>query len=457
MLPLPNDIERLRAADNAHHLHPFTDHKALHEGRVRVITRGEGVWIWDGDGNRLLDGMAGLWCVNAGYGQASIVEAAARQMATLPYYNCFFSSTTPPVAELSERLTRLSPHTLDHVFYASSGSEAVDSALRIARQFWKLRGQPEKRIIVSREFGYHGSTLAGASAGGMRDMHRQAGDLPDFRQVMTPYAWRDGGALSPEEFGLKAAASLEALILELGADRIAAFIGEPIQGAGGVIIPPDGYWAEIQRICRAHDILLIADEVICGYGRLGAMFGSDVYGIQPDLMTTAKGLTSGYVPLSAIFVGDRVARTLIEEGGEFYHGFTYSGHPVACAVALANLDIIEGQGLVAAAARQGAALLSGLRDALDAHPMVSEIRGQGLMIAIELAEDKAGHKPYPAARRVGPICRDHATAEGLIMRACRDTMVLAPPLIISDEEVSLVVERAARAIDRTWQGLSREG
>jgi putrescine aminotransferase len=453
MQPLPNDIERLRAADNAHHLHPFTDHKALHEGRVRVITRGEGVWIWDGDGNRLLDGMAGLWCVNAGYGQASIVEAAARQMATLPYYNCFFSSTTPPVAELSERLTRLSPAGLDHVFYASSGSEAVDSALRIARQFWKLRGQPEKRIIISREFGYHGSTLAGASAGGMQDMHRQAGDLPDFRQVMTPYAWRDAGALSPEEFGLKAAASLEALILELGADRIAAFIGEPIQGAGGVIIPPDGYWAEIQRICRAHDILLIADEVICGYGRLGSMFGADTYGIQPDLMTTAKGLTSGYVPLSAIFVGDRVAETLIGEGGEFYHGFTYSGHPVACAVALANLDIIEGQGLVAAAARQGAALLGGLRAALAAHPLVSEIRGQGLMIAIELAEDKAGHKPYPPARRVGPACRDHATAEGLIMRACRDTMVLAPPLIISDEEVSLVVARAASAIDRTWQEL----
>lgn len=456
MLDIPNDIERLRAIDNAHHLHPFTDHKSLHEGQVRVITRAEGVWIWDGEGRRMLDGMAGLWCVNAGYSQPTIVEAAARQMATLPYYNCFFNSTTPAAAALSERLTGLAPAGLNHVFYASSGSEAVDSALRIARQFWKIQGRPEKRIIVSREFGYHGSTLAGASVGGMKDMHRQAGDLPDFAQVMTPYAWRDAGDLSPEEFGLKAARSLEAYIAEVGADRIAAFIGEPIQGAGGVIIPPDGYWTEIQRICRAHDILLIADEVICGYGRLGEMFGSFAYDIQPDLMTSAKGITSGYVPLSAIFVGDRVANVLIEQGGEFYHGFTYSGHPVACAAALANLDIIEGQNLVGAAATQGTKLLDGLRSALGDHPLVSEIRGRGLMIAIELAEDKAGHKPYPSARKVGLTCRNFATEGGLIMRACRDTMVLAPPLVISDEEVGLVVERAAQAIDQTWKKLQAE-
>lgn len=453
MLDIPNDIDHLRAADNAHHLHPFTDHKALHEGRVRVITHGEGVWITDSDGHRLLDGMAGLWCVNVGYSQPSIVEAATRQMTTLPYYNCFFSSTVPAAAALSERLTRLAPAGLNHVFYASSGSEAVDSALRIARQFWKIQGRPEKRIIVAREFGYHGSTIAGASAGGMKDMHRQGGDMPDFHQVMTPYTWRDAGDLSPEEFGLKAARSLETYIEEVGADRIAAFIGEPIQGAGGVIIPPDSYWPEIQRICRRHDILLIADEVICGFGRTGAMFGSFTYGIEPDLMTTAKGITSGYVPLSAIFVGDRVADVFIDQGGEFYHGFTYSGHPVACAVALANLDIIEGQNLAGAAAVQGEKLLSGLRAALGDHPLVSEIRGRGLLVALELAEDRAGHKAYPSSRKVGSTCRDFATAEGLVMRACRDTMVLAPPLIISDSEVAIAVERAARAVDQTWEWL----
>lgn len=453
MLDVPNDIDRLREIDNAHHLHPFTDHKALHEGRVRVITRAEGVWLWDGDGKRILDGMAGLWCVAVGYSQPSLVEAATKQMSLLPYYNTFFSSTTPPAAALSERLAAIAPPGLSHVFYASSGSEAVDSALRMARVFWQLQGKPGKRIIVSREFGYHGSTIAGASVGGMKDMHRQAGDLPDFMQVATPYTYRDAGDLSPHDFGLQAARSLEKLIEEVGADKIAAFIGEPIQGAGGVIIPPDSYWPEIQRICRQHDILLIADEVICGFGRLGTMFGSFAYGIQPDLMTTAKGITSGYIPLSALFVGDRVANTFIEHGGEYYHGFTYSGHPVACAVALANLDLIEGLDLVGAAERQGAKLRAALNAALADHPLVGEIRGRGQITAIELAEDRAAHRAYPSSRKVGPTCRDFSMAEGLVMRACRDTMVLAPPLTISDEEVAEVANRAARAIDQTWQSL----
>jgi putrescine aminotransferase len=374
-------------------------------------------------------------------------------MSLLPYYNTFFSSTTPPVAALSERLAALAPPGLSRVFYASSGSEAVDSALRMVRVFWQLQGKLEKRIIVSREFGYHGSTIAGASASGMKDMHRQAGDLPDFRQVATPYTYRDAGDVSPHDFGLQAARSLETLIEEMGADRIAAFIGEPIQGAGGVIIPPDSYWPEIQRICRRHDILLIVDEVICGFGRLGAMFGSQTFGIVPDLMTTAKGITSGYVPLSAVFVGDRVAETFIEHGGEFYHGFTYSGHPVACAVALANLDVIESQDLVGAAERQGEKLRAALKMALADHPLVGEIRGRGLITAIELAEDRATHRAFPINRKVGGTCRDFSIAEGLVMRACRDTMVLAPPLVISDEEVGEVASRAARAIDRTWESL----
>jgi putrescine---pyruvate transaminase len=453
MLDLINDIDHVRAMDNAHHLHPFTDHKALHAARVRVITRAEGVWLWDGDNKRILDGMSGLWCVNVGYSQPSLVEAAAKQMTTLPYYNTFFSSTTSPAALLSERLAAIAPPGLSRVFYACSGSEAVDSALRMARVFWQLRGKPEKRIIVSREYGYHGSTMAGASAGGMKDMHRQGGDLPDFRQVMTPYTYRNAGAMSPHEFGLHAAQSLERLIEEVGADRIAAFIGEPIQGAGGVIIPPDSYWPEIQRICRAHDILLIADEVICGFGRLGTMFGATSFGIAPDMMTTAKGITSGYIPLSALFLGDRVAETFIEEAGEFYHGFTYSGHPVACAVALANLDIIEGSGLVGAAERQGAKLRAALAAALADHPLVGEIRGRGLIGAIELVEDRDAHKSFASDRKVGATCRDFAMAEGLVMRACRDTMVFAPPLIITDDEIAEFTTRAARAIDRTWQSL----
>jgi putrescine---pyruvate transaminase len=453
MLDLLNDIDRLREIDNAHHLHPFTDHKALHAGRVRVITRAEGVWLFDGDGNRVLDGMAGLWCVAAGYGRQELVDAATRQMSLLPYYNTFFNSTTPPAALLSERLAAIAPPGLSHIFYACSGSEAVDSALRMARVFWQTKGQPEKRIIVSREYGYHGSTMAGASAGGMKDMHRQAGDLPDFRQVMTPYAYRDAGVMSEHEFGLHAARSLERLIEEVGADKIAAFIAEPIQGAGGVIMPPDSYWPEIQRICREHDILLIADEVICGFGRLGTMFGSQSYGFVPDMMTTAKALTSGYIPLSALFVGERVAESFINDAGEFYHGFTYSGHPVACAVALANLDIIANEDLPGAAERQGVKLRAKLRDALGDHPLVGEIRGRGLIGAIELVEDRASHKSFDGKRKVGGTCRDFCIANGLMMRAVRDTMVFAPPLIISDAEIDAFAGSALRAIDQTYKAI----
>jgi putrescine aminotransferase len=453
MLDRVNDIDHLREIDNAHHIHPFTDSKELQAGRVRVVTRAEGVWLWDGDGRRLLDGMAGLWCVNVGYGRHALADAASEQMRVLPYYNTFFNSTTAPVAMLAERLADLAPPGFSHVFFACSGSEAVDSALRMARVFWQTRGKPEKRVIIGREYGYHGSTIAGASVGGMKDMHRQSGDLPDFRQVMTPYAYRDAGEMSDHDFGLHAARSLERMIEEVGAEKVAAFIAEPVQGAGGVIVPPDSYWPEIQRICREHDILLIADEVICGFGRLGTMFGSQTYDIAPDIMTTAKGITSGYIPLSAVFVGDRVAETFINDTGEFYHGFTYSGHPVACAVALANLDIITGEDLPAAALKQGDLLRSKLRAALGDHPLVGEIRGRGLMGAIELVENKATHKPFASTRKVGWNCRNLCIENGLVIRAVRDTMVFAPPLIISDDEINTFVESATRAIDQTWSKL----
>ncbi|MDD2706253.1 MAG: aminotransferase, partial [Acidocella sp.] len=332
--------------DAAHHLHPFTDHKALHEGKVRVITGADGVFLIDADGNRILDGMAGLWCVDVGYSRPELVEAATKQMAKLPYYNTFFKTTNEPAAELAARLAKITPEGLNHAFFACSGSEAVDTALRLARVYWQTVGKPEKKIIIGRELGYHGSTTLGASAGGMSDMHRQAGDMPNFAHVMPPYWYDLGSQMSPEEFGIYAAKQLENKIHELGAANVAAFIGESRQGAGGVIIPPETYWPEINRICQENDILLIADEVICGFGRTGKMFGSDYFGIKPDLMTLAKGITSGYAPLSAVMVGDRVADVLINDVGEFYHGFTYSGHPVSCAVALANLDIIEREGLV---------------------------------------------------------------------------------------------------------------
>jgi putrescine aminotransferase len=290
----------------------------------------------------------------------------------------------------------------------------------------------------------------------MADMHRQAGDLPGFVQVLPPYWYGYGGQMSEEEFGIYAAKQVENKILELGADKIAAFIGEPLQGAGGVIIPPATYWPEINRICKEHDILLIADEVICGYGRTGRMFGSDTFGIEQDMMTTAKGLTSGYLPLSALLVGDRVADVLIDDVGEFYHGFTYSGHPVACAVALANLDIIERENLVARGAAMGALLREKLHAALDDHPMVGEIRGVGLIGAIELVADKRTRRFFEKRGRIGTICRDHCFENQLIMRAVRDTMVFSPPLVISEAEIEVLVERAVRSIEQTYEKVKEE-
>ena len=451
-----NSTAEWQALDAAHYLHPFTDHKSLRAEKSRIITRGEGVHIWDSEGNKILDGMAGLWCVNVGYGRKELVEAATRQLETLPFYNSFFKTATPPAIELADRLSKLAGPGFPDVFFANSGSEAIDTIIRMTRHFWALEGKPEKRVIISRKYAYHGSTIAGASAGGLEDMHAQAGDMPGFTQIMAPYWYGLGGDMTPEDFGRSAARELEKRILELGADKIAAFIGEPIQGSGGVIIPPESYWPEIQRICRAHDILLIADEVICGFGRTGHWFGKDRFGFEPDLMATAKGITSGYVPLSAVLVGTRVAEALIEKGGEFYHGFTYSGHPVACAVALANLDIIEREGLVERAGIQGAKLLASLQAALGDHPLVGEVRGTGLIGGIELVADKARRKAFPSERGVGMTCRNHCFETGLVMRAVRDTMVFAPPFTITDAEIAEFTELAVRAIDLTWRDVEQE-
>jgi putrescine aminotransferase len=442
--------------DSAHHLHPFTDHKALHDGKVRVITGADGIFLHDSEGHKILDGMAGLWCVAAGYSRPELVQAAAAQMTQLPYYNTFFKTTTQPATALAQRLAQLAPEGLNHAFFASSGSEAVDTALRIARVYWQTIGKPAKKIIIGREYGYHGSTTLGASAGGMVDMHRQAGDMPNFVQVLPPYWYGYGGQMSEAEFGIYAAKQLEDKIKELGADNIAAFIGEPLQGAGGVIIPPATYWPEINRICQENDILLIADEVICGFGRTGKMFGSDYFGIKPDMMTTAKALTSGYLPLSAVMVGDRVANVLVNQTGEFYHGFTYSGHPVACALALANLDIIARENLVARAAAMGEILRDKLHAALDDHPIVGEIRGVGLIGAIELVADKRTRRFFDKRGRIGGMCRDFCIANGLIMRAVRDTMVFSPPLIITEDEIDLLVERAVKSIDQTYAAVKHE-
>ncbi|MEQ8354469.1 MAG: aspartate aminotransferase family protein [Kiloniellaceae bacterium] len=444
-----------RAADTAHHLHPFTDFRGLaEEGGSRIIVKAEGVWLEDSEGERILDGMAGLWCMNVGYGRARLAKAAYDQMLELPYYNTFFKTATPPSIELAARLADLTPAGLEKVFYASSGSEANDTIARMVRRYWALSGQPERVNIISRVNGYHGSTMASASLGGMKPMHDVDGlPLPGFHHVRQPYGFAEGGALSPEDFGKAAAKAIEDKILELGAETVAAFIGEPIQGAGGVIIPPASYWPEVQRICRKYDILLIADEVICGFGRAGEWFGSDLFDIKPDMMTLAKGLTSGYVPLSAVMVGDKVNQVLWDRGGEFAHGFTYSGHPVACAVALENLDIIEEENLVERVREDTGPYLQQRLAELAEHPLVGEARGVGLLGAVELVSDKASRSRFNPEGRAGTVCRDHCVKQNVVSRAVRDTMVISPPLIITRQEIDELIARLGRAIDLTAKDL----
>jgi putrescine aminotransferase len=451
-----SETARWRELDARHHVHPFTDQAALAEKGVRVITRAQGCWLWDSEGNRILDGMAGLWCVNVGYGRAELVEAAARQMAILPFYNTFFQSTTAPAIELAERLAAIAPSELSRVFFANSGSEANDTVVKLVRYFWKLQGRPSKQTVIGRTYGYHGVTLAAASLSGLPNMHPQFGlPLAGFAHVPAPYWYAEGGDLTAEQYGQRAAQALEDKILALGPETVGAFVGEPVQGAGGVIVPPAGYWAEIQRICRQYDVLLVADEVICGFGRTGRWFGSERFGIEPDVMTVAKGLSSGYLPIAAVLLGLRVGDALAAAGEEWAHGFTYSGHPVAAAVALENLRIIEAEGLhLRAGGPLGdhfALRLASLAD----HPLVGEVRTCGLLGALELVEDKAARRYFPPAHKVGLTCREHCIANGLVMRAVRDVMILAPPLIITEAEIDEMVARARRALDLTLHDLRR--
>ena len=452
-----------QAADAAHFLHPFTDHQALAAKGVRVITRGEGVYVWDSEGNRIFDAMSGLWCVNVGYGQEALIEAATRQMRTLPFYNAFFQTTTPPAAALAERLASVAPAGFRHVFFTGSGSEANDTVIRLVRRYWDLMGQPQRKVIVSRLNAYHGSTIAAASLGGMKGMHEQGGlPIPDIVHIGQPNYWahRDGLAkgLDADAFGLVAARWLEDKIAELGADRIAAFIGEPVQGAGGVIVPPATYWPEIQRICDRHGILLVSDEVICGFGRTGRWWGCETMGTRPDLLTFAKGVTSGYVPLGGVLVGERVAKLLIEKGGEFEHGYTYSGHPVACAVGLANIDLIDQLGLPKQVHDDtGPYLAQQLRARLQGHPMVGDIQTCGLMAAVQLCRDVPLREAFDEKIAIGMVCRKHCFDNGLVMRAVGDRMIVAPPLILTRAQVDELVGLIAQALDRTHAQAREEG
>ncbi len=457
------DIQTIQAQDAAHFLHPFTDFKDLASRGSKVIVKAEGYYVWDAEGNKMLDAMSGLWCVNVGYGREELANAARNQMMRLPYYNSFFQTTNVPAVELATRLAKLAPaidgRTFEHVFYSSSGSESNDSNVRMVRRYWDLMGQPQRKVIIGRVNGYHGSTMAGASLGGMSGMHAQ-GDLPipNIKHIDQPYFFDKAlpGELEAD-FGVRAAGWLEAKIVELGADTVAAFIAEPVQGAGGVIIAPHTYWPEIQRIVDKYGILLISDEVICAFGRLGHWFAYEKFGYKPDLITFAKAVTSGYIPLGGVMVGDRVAKVLIDQGGEFNHGYTYSGHPVACAVALANLDVMEQEGLVERVRTETGPYLAQVFAQLGEHPLVGQAETCGMMGALLLLKNKTTGEVFPEGVDVGMMCRTHCFDNGLIMRAVGNRMIVAPPLIMRSADIDELAQRIKLVLDKTLEQLRAAG
>ena len=454
MAYLNRTTEQWQEIDSAHHLHPFTDYKSLAKEGSNIIVKADGVYLTNTDNKQFLDAMSGLWCVNVGYGRKILADVAYKQMQELPYYNSFFKTATAPSIELAQQLAEISPGDLNHAFFSSSGSEANDTVVRMVRRYWDLKGQPNKKTFISREYAYHGSTMTGMSLGGMTAMHEQGGMMPGFAHVMPPYWYKYGQEMSPEEFGIFTANKIEEKILELGPENIAAFIGEPIQGAGGVIIPPETYWPRVQEICSKYDILVVVDEVICGFGRTGNWFGSDTYGINPDIITMAKGISSGYIPLSGIMVGKRVSDVLIDEGGEFYHGYTYSGHPVACAVAIENLKIIREENLIENSKNTSVYLNEKMKEIAD-HPLVGEVRMKSYIGCVELVKDKEKGTMFEDTGTVGTICRDYCVENGLIMRAVRDGMIFCPPLIFSKNHIDELVEKLKKSLDQTHNHINK--
>lgn len=444
-------------------LHPFTSVSGVEETGPHVITEAKGVFLKDVDGNEFLDSMAGLWCVNAGYGREEIVQAIDDQAAKLSFYHGFQSTATEPALALSARLAELAPGSLNHVFFGNSGSDANDTNIKIIWYYNNLRGKPEKKKIIGRNRGYHGVTIGAASLTGLGRLH-ECFDLPlpdRFVHVSTPHFYREAPeGMTEREFSAHLANELDERIQKEGPDTVAAFIAEPVMGAGGVVLPPEGYFDAIMPVLKEYEVLMIADEVICGFGRLGSPFGSVHYGFQPDLITVAKAITCGYIPLSASIVSDEiweVMRDAPDKGTMFQHGFTYSGHPIACAAGMASLDCMEKDDWVGRARTLGAEFQAEMRERFVDHPLVGEVRGDGLICGIELVADKAKKTPFSPSEGVGVRLHKLAKAEGLITRAMVDTMAFSPPLVITREEIALIFERFERALGNLEKELRADG
>lgn len=453
----PNSPE---ARDAASVIHPLTDLKSHLEKGAVVIDEGRGVWVKDIHGREYIEGMSGLWCISLGYGQERLVKAAANQMRRLPYYHLTNHKSHSPIIELAEKLLAIAPVPMSKVWFSNSGSEGNDSAARIAWYYWHAVGKPEKRKIIAHQRAYHGNTIAAASLSGMYYNHASFGlPLDGFLHVTPPYHYRYAEPEeSEEDFATRLAAELDALITAEGPDTVAAFFTEPIMGAGGVIVPPPGYFDKVQAVLSKHDVLLVADEVITGFGRTGNMFGTTTMDLEPDMIVCAKGLSSAYLPISALMINQRVFEAISEESsriGVFGLSFTYSGHPVSAVVAREALAIYEEEDVIGHVRQIEPHFLGGLRDLLD-HPLVGEVRGKGLLAGVELVSDKTSHEPFEPKLGIGQFCNTRAEAHGLILRAIGDTISFCPPLIIKREEIDEMIDRFRRALDDTLI-FAREG
>ncbi len=453
-------------ADRDSHLHPFTSVLDQQTNRGLIVDTAEGITIFDRDGNSYLDAAAGLWCVNVGYGRREISDAMHAQSSKLSYFHTFNSTSNEPSALLSERLLKLAPDNMKRVFYGSSGSDANDSAIKLVWHYNVCRGKPEKRKIISRKFGYHGVTVAAGSLSGVPMVHQYFGLPLDFvRHVSKPDLYRDAperGAVTEREYSEMLAAEIEDAILTEGPETVGAFIAEPVLGTGGVVPPPEGYFEAIREILDRHDILFIADEVISGFGRLGEWFGTDVYDLNSDIIVTAKGLTSGYLPLSALLIGERIWNVIeaaSKDSRVFAHGFTYSGHPVCAAAAMANLDIIERESLVSRVARIAPAFLDLIRHRFTNCPIVGDVRGAGLMVGIEIVADRAQKKGFAAELKTAAKIALAAREEGVLVRALpnSDVIALSPPFCATDSELEQIVTRLDKAIGITIETYQADG
>jgi len=448
------------ARDIAYHLHGYTNLKSHLETGPQIYERGSGVRVFDDNGKGYIEGLAGLWCASLGFNEERLIEAAVREMKRLPYYHGFAGKTPDVTIDLAERLVKMAPVPMSKVLFANSGSEATDLAVKLIWYYHNAIGKPEKKKIISRVKGYHGVTVCSASLTGLPHLHNEF-DLPIERIMHTdcPHHYRfahDGE--TEEEFASRCAENLEALILDEGPETIAAFFAEPVMGAGGVIVPPKTYFEKVQPILRKYDVLFLADEVICGFGRTGNMWGSETFALRPDMISTAKALSAAYLPISALLINDKVFEAMVEQSdklGVFGHGSTYAGHPVSAAVALETLNIYEERNIVGHVKQLAPTLQNGLRRFAE-HPLVGEVRGIGLVGAVELVKDKNTKQAFDPKSGVGARCQNFAYEHGLIIRALGDSLAFCPPLVISEDETNEMLECFEKALNDTWGWVQAE-